>query len=81
MRKIVKNRYRFVRSYVCIREEQRMRQGLRLLVVGSPLYGALRWEHRLGAALRALFWEPEQSLLCQLRRQHQQTALAALGLA
>ena len=37
VRKIVKNKYRYVRSYVCIRETQRFRLGLRLMLVGALL--------------------------------------------
>jgi len=39
LRKIVKNRYRYVRSYTCVREAQRLRYGLRLLTVGLMLAG------------------------------------------
>ena len=80
IRKIVKNKYRYVRSYVCIREAQRVRYGLRLLPLGALLCPERRWEVRLGVLLQTLMWNPQQSVVRQLRQQHQQTALSALGL-
>ncbi len=81
VRKIVKNKYRFVRSYVCLREWQRTRLGLRLVPLAASLHTDQSWERRLAAVLGALVWAPEDSLLRQLRRQHQQIALSALGLS
>ena len=40
VRKIVKNKYRFVRTYVCVREWHRVRLGLRLLVTGVAVQSA-----------------------------------------
>jgi hypothetical protein len=39
LRKIVKNKYRYVRRYVYVRERDRLRQGLRLCSVARHLYG------------------------------------------
>jgi hypothetical protein len=38
LRKIVKNRYRYVRRYVCLRPSERLRVGLRLVRAAYPLY-------------------------------------------
>jgi hypothetical protein len=40
VRKIVKNKYRYVRTYVCVREWHRARLGLRLLLVGVSIQDA-----------------------------------------
>jgi hypothetical protein len=80
IRKIVKNKYRYVRSYVCVREAQRVRYGLRLLPLGVLLCPERRWHSRLGVLLQTLLWHPQQSVVRQLRHQHHQTALGALGL-
>lgn len=42
VRKIVKNKYRYVRTYVCVREWHRTRLGLRLLLVGVSVQSARR---------------------------------------
>lgn len=54
LRKIVKNRYRYVRSYTCVREAQRVRYGLRLLSFGLMLAGDRTWAARLLSVLRVL---------------------------
>ena len=80
IRKIVKNKYRYVRSYVCIREVHRVRHGLRLVPLGVLLCPERRWGARLAVLLETLVWAPHQSVVRQLRQQHHNTALAALGL-
>lgn len=80
VRKIVKNRYRYVRTYVCVRDVQRIRFGLRLLPLGVLLCTDRRWVGRLTQLLAGLVQQPEASILRQLRKQHHQTALTALGL-
>ncbi len=80
VRKIVKNRYRYVRTYVCVRDIHRVRFGLRLLPLGMLLCADRRWVGRLAQLLAGLVRQPEASILRQLRRQHHQTALTALGL-
>jgi len=80
VRKIVKNKYRYVRSYVCIRETQRFRLGLRLMLVGALLQTDRRWGARVYGLLADLQRAPQACYLRHLRRQHHQTALQALGL-
>ena len=80
IRKIVKNKYRYVRSYVCIREAHRVRHGLRLVPLGVLLCPERRWRARLSVLLETLIWAPHQSVVRQLRQQHHHTALGALGL-
>ena len=80
IRKIVKNKYRYVRSYVCIREAHRVRHGLRLVPMGVLLCPERRWGARLATLLETLVWAPHQSVVRQLRQQHHNTALGALGL-
>jgi hypothetical protein len=80
IRKIVKNKYRYVRSYVCIREAHRVRHGLRLVPLGVLLCPERRWGARLSVLLETLVWAPQTSVVRQLRQQHHNTALGALGL-
>jgi hypothetical protein len=80
VRKIVKNKYRYVRTYVCIREWHRVRLGIRLLVTATIIQSARHWDSRLSTVLSELSCNPERSLLRQLRRQHQHLALSSLGL-
>ena len=80
LRKIVKNKYRYVRRYVYVRPADRVRIGLRLIVVGQHLQPQRRWGCRVGSLLEDFNFAPEQSILRRLWQRHQQVALQALGL-
>jgi hypothetical protein len=80
LRKIVKNRYRYVRRYVYIQPSDRLRLGLRLCAVARMLYGGPTWAYRLRAMVEAYMENPATSLISVLHRRHQEITLRALGL-
>lgn len=80
LRKIVKNKYRYVRRYVYIRARDRVRMGLRLCNVAKFLFEGRTWSLRVLHMLQELAHTPEVSILRYLHAQHQQTSLRALGL-
>jgi len=80
LRKIVKNRYRYVRAYVCIRSTQRLRYGLRLLPLSALLQTDRSWLQRVSRILLGLMQQPELSTLRHTRSQHQYLTLRVLGL-
>lgn len=80
LRKIVKNKYRYVRRYLSLRVGDRLRYGLRLIPVASSLYPNRRWEDKVFMALHDLFMSRDASPLFRLWQKHQHAALQALGL-
>lgn len=80
LRKIVKNRYRYVRRYILVRPRDRLRSGLRLFKTSTLLVSSNQWKQRLYLSLYALYQFPQTAVVLQLRRRHQQITLRALGL-
>jgi hypothetical protein len=80
LRKIVKNRYRYVRRYVLIRPMDRLRWGLRLTKVCLILQPQRRWGDRVYSLLYDYIFNRDGSLLQRLWLRHQQVTLRALGL-
>ena len=95
MRKIVRNRYRYVRTYERIACSQRQRQGLRLirLVVALSEVGDSSIDEalsdsgvplpsllaRVSSVCGAVFVTPEQSLLLQLHARLQAVTINRLA--
>lgn len=78
MRKIVRNRYRFVRTYGAVAPSQRVRQGLRLIQLLLPLSDAPTLTGRLTDTLGGLLEEPATSPLARLHAQHGVVAVTRL---
>ena len=80
LRKIVKNKYRYSRSYVMLKPSSRVKQGLRFILLGL----SLRSNQKIRECLASLFYDvlfaPQSSILLEVRDKYQSVALTALTL-
>jgi len=81
LRKIVKNKYRYFRFYGMLKPNNRVKAGLRLLLLGLSLRSSQKMNSRLLDLLVDLCVTPEQSFLVNLRKKHQTLTLSTLTLA
>ena len=79
MRKIVRNRYRYVRTYECVAPSQRARHGLRLIRAVLPLSQEATFAARLATTLGDALYSSEDSVLLRLHSQHSLVAVAKLA--
>jgi hypothetical protein len=81
LRKIVKNKYRYVRFYSMINPRHRIKSGLRLFLVGLSLRSNQKISDRLIDLMLDIFLFPSNSLLLNLRSKHQTITLTTLTLS
>jgi len=81
LRKIVKNKYRYVRFYTMVNPKNRIKAGLRLFLIGLSLRSNQRLDARLLELLVDIILYPTNSLLLNLRSKHQAITLSTLTLA
>ncbi len=81
LRKIVKNKYRYSRSYVMLKPSNRVKHGLRFILLGLSLRSNLKMQDCLLSLLFDVLFVPESSILLEVRNKHQNVALTALALS
>lgn len=81
LRKIVKNKYRYFRFYTMVNPNNRIKLGLRLLLIGLSLRSNQRVSSRVVELIADVLVSPDQSLLLNLRNRHQTITLTTLTLA
>jgi hypothetical protein len=80
LRKIVKNKYRYSRSYVMLKPSNRVKQGLRFILLGLSLRSNQRMRDCLLGLFHDVLFVPQSSILMEVRDKHQSVALTALTL-
>jgi hypothetical protein len=81
LRKIVKNKYRYFRFYSMIKPANRVRTGLRFILLGLALRSNQKLKDRLDEVLTDVCISPSTSILVSLKQKHQTITLGALTLA
>lgn len=80
LRKIVKNKYRYSRSYVMLKPSSRIKQGLRFILLGLALRSNQKIRESMLGLISDLLFAPQSSILLEVRDKHQSVALTALTL-
>jgi hypothetical protein len=78
LRKIVKNKYKYRRQYVCVLPSARLRYGLHLVKFCLKFIEGRTQTQRLAAALVPIFLKQDTSPFLFVRRQQQKHVLGAL---
>ncbi len=81
LKKIVKNKYRYSRAYVMLKLQNRIKSGLRLILLGLAVRSNQTIQDRLEDVLGDVLFMPEKSMLLDIRNKHQNIALTALTLS